>query len=216
MKPIVAYYRVSTKRQGRSRLGVDAQRERCAQFAAANGMELAEAFTEVETGMGSNALDRRPARRGPGRRAALPRPGAGGQARPALARRPLHRRTDGVAGAVPGGRARRRRGPVHAAHLRGAGHPERVGAQVGNQTNLAAAQATGSARTAAAALRFAENTAPVIQQVRTSGVTSLRGIARILNARGVRAARGGTWAATQVGAVLMRAVSNSPAGSGST
>ena len=78
------------------------------------------------------------------------------------------------------------------------------GAQLGNRTNLAAAQATGSARTAAAALRFAQNTTPLIEQVRASGVTSLRGIARILNARGVRTARGGKWAAMQVGAVLRR------------
>ena len=69
---------------------------------------------------------------------------------------------------------------------------------------LAAAQAAGSARTAAAALRFVENTAPVIHQVRASGITSLRSIARTLNPRGVRTARGGTWAATQVGAVLRR------------
>ena len=78
------------------------------------------------------------------------------------------------------------------------------GAKLGNRTNLLNAQATGSARTAAAALRFAENTVPVIQQVRASGVTSLRGIARVLNARGVRTARGGAWAATQVSTVLRR------------
>lgn len=83
------------------------------------------------------------------------------------------------------------------------------GAQLGNRTNLAAAQATGAARTAAAALRFAENTAPVIKQVRASGITSLRGIARVLNTRGVRTARGGTWAATQVSAVLQRVAPDS-------
>ncbi len=60
MQPVVAYYRVSTERQGRSGLGLDAQRERCAQFAAQNGMEVIEAFTEVETGKGADALDRRP------------------------------------------------------------------------------------------------------------------------------------------------------------
>jgi len=37
-----------------------AQRERCARFAAQNGMKLAEAFTEVETGKGLDALDRWP------------------------------------------------------------------------------------------------------------------------------------------------------------
>jgi hypothetical protein len=43
--------------------------------------------------------------------------------------------------------------------------------------------------------------------VQDSGVASLRGIAAALNARGVRTARGGRWAATQVGAVLARAES---------
>ena len=60
MQPAVAYYRVSTQRQGRSGLGLDAQRARCAQFAAAHGMLVLEAFTEVETGKGADALDRRP------------------------------------------------------------------------------------------------------------------------------------------------------------
>ena len=65
------------------------------------------------------------------------------------------------------------------------------GAKLGNRTNLAEA-----------ARRFAANVAPVIRQVRDSGVSSLRGIAAALNAHGVRTARGGRWAATQVAAVL--------------
>ena len=56
----VAYYRVSTQRQGRSGLGIEAQRERVAQFLEAEGIELIAEFTEVETGKGSDALDRRP------------------------------------------------------------------------------------------------------------------------------------------------------------
>jgi DNA invertase Pin-like site-specific DNA recombinase len=76
------------------------------------------------------------------------------------------------------------------------------GARLGNRTNLAAAQALGAARTAEAARRFAANVAPVIREIQNSGVSSLRGVAAALNARGVRTARGGRWAATQVGAVL--------------
>ena len=78
------------------------------------------------------------------------------------------------------------------------------GALLGNRTNLAAAQAAGAASTAAEARRFAENVAPVIHQIRASGVASLRGIALVLNTRGMRTARGGRWQATQVGTVLTR------------
>ena len=83
---------------------------------------------------------------------------------------------------------------------------KRQGARLGNRTNLADAQALGAARTAEAARRFAENAAPVIREIRNSGVASLRGIAAVLNAHGVPTACGGRWAATQVGAVLARAV----------
>jgi DNA invertase Pin-like site-specific DNA recombinase len=82
---------------------------------------------------------------------------------------------------------------------------KRQGAQLGNPTNRAEAGRAGAASTAEQARRFAENAAPVIRQVQASGVASLRGVAAVLNARGVRTARGGQWAATQVGAVLARA-----------
>src|SRR4029077_1186486 len=60
MQPIVAYHRVSTAAQGRSGLGLEAQRKAIAAFAAAEGFEIVAEFTEVETGKGSDALDRRP------------------------------------------------------------------------------------------------------------------------------------------------------------
>ena len=60
MQHAVAYYRVSTARQGRSGLGIDGQREAVTRFAAAEGFELVAEFVEVETGKGSDALDRRP------------------------------------------------------------------------------------------------------------------------------------------------------------
>ncbi|MFL5284061.1 MAG: recombinase family protein [Rhodopila sp.] len=46
----IAYYRVSTARQGRSGLGLDAQREAVRSFLAAHPGDLADEFTEVETG----------------------------------------------------------------------------------------------------------------------------------------------------------------------
>ena len=56
----VAYYRVSTARQGRSGLGLEAQRATVAAYLNGGPWELVGEFTEVETGKGSNALDRRP------------------------------------------------------------------------------------------------------------------------------------------------------------
>ena len=52
---------VSTARQGRSGLGLEAQREAIARFAEAEGFELAGEFVEVETGKGADALDSPPA-----------------------------------------------------------------------------------------------------------------------------------------------------------
>lgn len=60
MRQAIAYYRVSTQRQGRSGLGIEAQRTAVARFAEAEGFSLTAEFTEVETGKGSDALDRRP------------------------------------------------------------------------------------------------------------------------------------------------------------
>ncbi len=59
MKPIVAYIRVSTSQQGRSGLGIEAQRAAIVRFADAEGFEVAAEFVEIETGKGSDALDRR-------------------------------------------------------------------------------------------------------------------------------------------------------------
>ncbi|SIT56867.1 Resolvase-like (fragment) [Mesorhizobium prunaredense] len=60
MSSAVAYYRVSTQRQGRSGLGIEAQRAAVARFAVAEGMIILQEFTKVETGKGADALDRRP------------------------------------------------------------------------------------------------------------------------------------------------------------
>ena len=60
MKTAVAYIRVSTDRQGKSGLGLGAQQAALARFAEAEGYDLIQTFEEVETGKGSDALDRRP------------------------------------------------------------------------------------------------------------------------------------------------------------
>jgi DNA invertase Pin-like site-specific DNA recombinase len=60
MSEAVAYYRVSRPSQGRSGLGIEAQKEAIRRFAEAEGIEIIAERTEVETGKGADALDRRP------------------------------------------------------------------------------------------------------------------------------------------------------------
>jgi DNA invertase Pin-like site-specific DNA recombinase len=59
-KTAIAYIRVSTVRQGKSGLGLEAQQATLARFAEAEGYDLIQTFKEVETGKGADALDRRP------------------------------------------------------------------------------------------------------------------------------------------------------------
>ena len=58
-KAAIAYIRVSTQGQGRSGLGLQAQEDAIARFSRAEGFAVAETFTEVETGKGADALERR-------------------------------------------------------------------------------------------------------------------------------------------------------------
>src|SRR5947209_5926037 len=59
-KAVIAYIRVSTAGQGRSGLGLEAQREAIARFAKDQGYTIADEYVEVESGKGADALDRRP------------------------------------------------------------------------------------------------------------------------------------------------------------
>ncbi len=80
-----------------------------------------------------------------------------------------------------------------------------AGAQLGNRTNLADAQAMGQAANRNAADAFAANVLPIVRQMQGAGVTALAGLAATLNDRGIRTARGGTWHSSTVRNLLARA-----------
>jgi DNA invertase Pin-like site-specific DNA recombinase len=222
MQQAVAYYRVSTARQGRSGLGIEAQRAAVERFAQAEGFELTAEFVEVETGKGSDALDRRP------QLAAALAAGRVGKCPVIVAK--LDRLSRDVA-FISGLMAQRV--PFVVAELGVDADPfmlhlyaalaekerrligERTrsalaarkaqGAKLGNPRNAPAAAAAGRAVQVADADRFAANVLLIVNSVRASGVTDLRGIAQALSDRGVRTARGGRWHVSNVKNVLDRA-----------
>ncbi|MBX3582688.1 MAG: recombinase family protein [Rhizobiaceae bacterium] len=217
----IAYYRVSTQRQGRSGLGIEAQRARVEHFADAEGFKLIGEHVDIETGKGSDALDRRPHLA-----QAL---AAARQARCPVIVAKLDRLSRDVA-FISGLMASRV--PFIVAELGADADPfmlhlyaalaekERLlisertkaalaarkaqGARLGNPTNAAEAAAKGRVVSVREADRFAQTVVPIIASIQRSGVTSLRGLAIALNNRGIATSRNGTWQVSNVRNVLAR------------
>jgi hypothetical protein len=76
--------------------------------------------------------------------------------------------------------------------------------KLGNPHSAIIAAANGRCAQVAEADAFAGNIMPIVETVRSSGVTDLRGIAAALNARGVRTALGGRWHVSNVKNVIDR------------
>jgi DNA invertase Pin-like site-specific DNA recombinase len=54
MSNVIAYYRVSTDRQRRSGLGIEAQRSTVHRFVEAEGLTILSEYIEAETGKGAD------------------------------------------------------------------------------------------------------------------------------------------------------------------
>jgi len=78
------------------------------------------------------------------------------------------------------------------------------GARLGNRRNAQEAAALGRRSLTEDADTFAANVLPIVESLRASGVTDLRGLASVLNSRGVRTARGGRWHVSNVRNLLIR------------
>jgi DNA invertase Pin-like site-specific DNA recombinase len=220
MKPIVAYVRVSTSQQGRSGLGIEAQRETLSRFAHDEGFEIVAAFVEVETGKGSDALDRRPQLAASLAKArALRCPIA--VAKLDRLSRDVHFISGLMAHRVPflvaelgpdvdpfvlhlyAALAEKERALIAGRTKSALAAAKAKGVKLGNP-NIEAAQEAAVAAVKAEADRAANNVLPIIAEIRKSGATTLRGVAQALNARGIPTPRGGRWHAMSVRNALAR------------
>lgn len=222
MAQAIAYYRVSTQRQGRSGLGLEAQAETVRRFAVSEGFELVGEHVEVETGKGADALDRRPqlaAALAAARRAKcavivakldrLSRDvafisGLMAQRVPFIVAE-LGADTDPFVLHLFAALAEKERALISQRTRDALGRKKAAGALLGNRTNPAEAAALGRKAIRAGADRFAAEVLPIIRGIRASGVATNDGIAEALNSRGVRTARGGRWYGQTVKNVLRRA-----------
>ena len=213
MRQIVSYIRVSTGKQGKSGLGIEAQREAIARFAAAEGCDVIAEFVEIETGKGCDALDRRPqlaAALAAARKAKAPVvvaklcrlsrdvafiSGLMAQ-RVAFIVAELGADADPFMLHIYAALAEKERGMI-ADRTRAA-----LAAKKAQGATLAAAK--GATANRAAADAFAANVLPVVRQIQTAGATTHRAIAEALNARGIRTARGGQWHVSTVQNLLAR------------
>jgi DNA invertase Pin-like site-specific DNA recombinase len=209
MKPVIGYIRVSTKAQGRSGLGLEAQQSALARFAEAEGLEITRTFMETESG--KHADDRRP-------ELAAALAAARKQGVPVLVAKldRLSRDVHFISGLM------KHSVPFIVAELGADTDPfmlhlyaalaEKERALISRRTKeaLAAARARGkrlggtnakSLANKAAAIGRAKALAPIFAEL---GDRPAREIARILNERKVATPAGGTWHAVTVNRVRAR------------
>lgn len=218
---VVSYVRVSTVRQGRSGLGLDAQRAAVAAFCRENACDLVEEYQEVESGKHDDrpvlarALARAKSLRATLFIAKLDRLGRDVHFISGL----MKEGVDFRAGDVPGADAfmlhvraafaeeearrisQRTKDALKAAKRRGV----KLGASNPKCRNISRAAARkGAKRNVSLAQKAYAEVTPIVTRLRDAGKT-LGEIARELDARGILTRSGCTWNPMQVSRVLARA-----------
>lgn len=213
----VAYYRVSTDKQGRSGLGLDAQRAAVAAYLNGGEWELVgEPFVEVESGKRHNNRPQLTAALEACRRqratlviAKLDRLARNVAFISAL----LESKVRFVAVDMPEAdvtmlqmmavfaewEARKISERTKAALAAAKDRGQKLGwSMPSRRDQQKPAAQRGAATNKARATQFAANVFPVVESIKKAGIVSRHGIAKALNDRGITTARGGRWYATSV------------------
>lgn len=219
---IVSYLRVSTARQGRSGLGLDAQRSAIQSYADFKGAKVTQEFVEVESGKANTRpkltdalhlakvtgsvlviakLDRL------SRNAAFLLTLRDSGVKFIAADMPdANELTVGIMALV----AQQEREAISKRTKEALEAAKRRGTVLGNPNGAEALRKAGKGNTAGVqAIRLkanchAEDLRPVLRDLASEGITSLGAIATALNDRGIQTPRGRTWHKTSVSNLLSR------------
>ncbi len=224
----VAYYRVSTEKQGRSGLGLDAQRAAVIGYLNGGEWKMVAEFVEVESGKRSDNRPQLEAAMTAARirNATLIIAKLDRLSRDAHFLLGLQKSgVDFVAADMPTANkmmvgfmaliaqheremiSKRTKDALAAAKARG----KKLGGNPASLKNRDIGSKRGNETKAAKAAGRAVDLRPQIDDIRQSGHTSLRQIANALNERGIVAPRGGQWTAPQVRILLQRLDTAMPA-----
>jgi DNA invertase Pin-like site-specific DNA recombinase len=222
MCKVVAYYRVSTEGQGRSGLGLAAQKDAVSTLCRLRGWHIAAEFTEVESGKRDDR---------PQLDAAKHRAKVTGSVLVVAKLDRLSRNVAFLASLQDSGTrflaadmpeaneltvhimaavAQAERKAIGTRTTDALAAAKARGVRLGNPNGAAALQRAAKGNVAAvAAIRAdaqerAADLSPIISDIRASGATSLPAIARELNIRGIVTARGGAWHPSSVRNLLGR------------
>ncbi|CUW39650.1 putative Resolvase [Magnetospirillum sp. XM-1] len=210
----VAYFRVSTDRQGRSGLGLDAQRSTVTRFVTGRG-EIVGEFTEIESGSKADRPQLRAALDVAARhRATLVIARLDRLARNvAFIANLMDSRVDFIACDMPEANrltlhilaavAEHERDMISQRTKAALAAAKARGTRLGNPDGKTARKAA-TARLIAKADQFAATVLPMVTGLASQGL-GLREIARRLNERGIKTSHGREWQATTVRNLLARA-----------
>jgi len=211
----VAYFRVSTDKQGKSGLGLEAQRQSVMDYLNGGRWSLVADFTEIESGKRNNRVELEKALAACKKQKAklviakldrLSRNLAfiatlmdSGVEFVAVDNPHANKLTVHILAAV----AQHEREIISARTSAALKAAKARGRRLGNP-RLSEARQRATVAKKESADRYAGNVLPVIRDIQRSGIKSLRGVAKALAARGIPTARGGTWTPVQVSAILRR------------
>lgn len=218
---IIGYLRVSTSRQGRSGLGLEAQKSAIEAFAHREGLLILEWFVDVETGKGSDALERRPrlaaaldfARR---RSCRIVVSKLDRLSRDAhfisclMAKRvpfvvaELGLDTDPLFLRIYAALAEKERDLIAERTRAALARVRASGRKLGNRTNLREAQLAGAAANRRRAENFTACLELIVRDLIRNGHTTLNSLGTELDRRGITPPRGGKWHPSQVSRMLGR------------